>query len=227
MELSLRKAALTAGIGYVVIFVLGLITNFSVFEKLIVSGDAAATTKNISENITLFRLGTASWIIVLICDIVIAWALYILFKPVSNSGSLLVSFFRLIYIAVFAASLVNLVSIIHLVTGPATETQQSQVMLFTNAYTFGFHFGIIFFGVHIILLGCLMLRSRNTSRILAVLLIVAGIGYLVDSFGNLIVPAYAANKTAALFVVALPAIVAELALTIWLLLYAGKQKNQS
>ena len=43
MEISLRKSALIAGAGYIIIFVLGLITNFAIFEKLIIPGDAETT----------------------------------------------------------------------------------------------------------------------------------------------------------------------------------------
>jgi hypothetical protein len=227
MELSLRKAALIAGAGYIIIFILGVVTNFTVFETLVVRGHAATTTNNILANKTVFRLGIASWLIVLICDTIIAWALYVLFRSVSQTGSLLAALFRLVYIAVFGAALVNLISVLHLLdnSGTGQQSLQQQVMLFMNAYTYGFHFGIIFFGVHLLLLGFLMFRSGFMPKIVSVLLIIAGIGYLVDSFGNILSPAYTENKTAPLFIVAIPAIIAELAFTIWLLAKAGKQKN--
>ncbi|MBI1344630.1 MAG: DUF4386 family protein [Terrimonas sp.] len=226
MELSLRKSAIIAGTGYILIFVLGLITNFSVFEKLIITGDAATTTNNIMEQTTVFRLGLVSWLVVLICDTIIAWALFYLFKPVSRSGSLLVALFRIVYIVVFGAALTNLVSVLHIIGHPVGNTayMQGQVMLFMDAYTYGFHFGIIFFGVHLFLMGYLMFRSGFMSKWVGILLIIAGVGYLVDSFSNILSPAYTANKTASLFVVAIPAIIAELAFTIWLLMKAGKNK---
>ena len=44
--ISLRQAALVAGVGYLVVFLFGFGNLFR--EKLIVRGDAAATTRNIA-----------------------------------------------------------------------------------------------------------------------------------------------------------------------------------
>lgn len=133
--------------------------------------------------------------------------------------------FRLVYIVVFGAALVNLVSVLHVIDNPGGDTGylQEQVMLFMNAYTYGFHFGIIFFGAHLLFLGYLMPRSGYMSKLVGILLILAGLGYLNDSFSHILSPAYTVNETVSLFVVAIPAILAELSFTIWLFVKAGKQ----
>ena len=53
---------------------------------------------------------------------------------------------------------------------------------------------------------------------LGVLLIIAGPGYQIDSFASLLSPSYANNDTLFVVFVAVPAIVSELALTLWLLI---------
>jgi hypothetical protein len=47
----------------------------SVVDGLIVRGDAASTASKITASESLFRLGIASWIVVLALDAVVAWAL--------------------------------------------------------------------------------------------------------------------------------------------------------
>ncbi len=103
-DISLRKAARIAGLGYVAIFIFGFYTDFAG----IVSGDATATANNILANEVLFRSGIASWVIVLITDAVAAWALYILLKPINAGLALLSAWFRLIFIAFAGIALVNM-----------------------------------------------------------------------------------------------------------------------
>ena len=223
-----RKAALTAGTGYLIVFVLGLLTNFFIFGKLIVPADAAKTAGNIIANESLFRLGIASWIIVLVFDSIVAWALYIFLTPVNKTLALLCAWFRLIYVAIFAASLVNLFSVLQILTQAdfhsafSSSQAHSQAMLFLNAYNYGFISGIVFFAIHVLLLGYLILKSENIPNFLGIFLLIAAAGYLINSFGNIVSSGYAKNQAQFLLIVGLPAIIAELAFTSWLLVKGGK-----
>ena len=99
--ISLRTAALIAGTGLLVMFFAAIFANFFVIEGLIVPGDAETTLSNIMANQLLFRFGIVSFLIVLICDVVVAWALYVFFRPASTSLSVLAAWLRLVYTAVF------------------------------------------------------------------------------------------------------------------------------
>lgn len=93
-DISLRQAALIAGLGYLVVFIFGFANVRR--DKLIARGDAAATADNIVGSESLFRAGVASWIVMLAADVVVAWALYVFLKPVSESLSLLTAWVRLV-----------------------------------------------------------------------------------------------------------------------------------
>jgi hypothetical protein len=227
-DLSLNKSAKVAGIGYLIIFVLGIFANFFIFTDLIVKGDATATANNIMANEMLFRVGIVSWIIVLICDIIIAWALYIFLKPVSKSLSLLTAWFRLIYIAIFGITQLNLIFVLILLSGTnylaVFETNQLQAMalMFLNGHSYGFLIGLVFFGVHLFLISYLILKSNYIPKILGVLLILSSLGYLIDSFANFLLPNYADYQTIFLLLVAVPGVIGELSLTLWLLIKGTK-----
>ena len=81
----------------------------------------------------------------------------------------------------------------------------------------------IFFGLHIFLLGYLIFKSSYIPRILGVLLMIAAIGYQINSFANVVLPNIA-NYEQTLFIVtvAVPAIISELLLTLWLLFRGRK-----
>jgi hypothetical protein len=78
---SLRGAAIIAGVGLLLIAVIAPYANFGVLENLIVPGDANSTATNIIGSQMLFRVGMGCFLIVAILDIVVAWALYVLFRP--------------------------------------------------------------------------------------------------------------------------------------------------
>lgn len=227
-EISPRNAAKIAGFGYLIVFILGFFGNFFVFEKLIVPEDAVTTANNIIANESLFRLGIASWLIVITFDALVAWALYVLLKPINKNLSLLAAWFRLVFVGIFGYSFVNYFSVLQLFSGAdylkvfETNQLQTQAMLLLNAHDYAVHISYIFFGLHIFLLGYLILKSGYIPPILGILLIVASCGYLIDSFGNFLSSDYANNKTAFLIFVAVPAIISELSLTIWLLFKGGK-----
>jgi len=231
-DISLRKAARIAGFGYVGVFIFAIYAGFVSTGP----GDSATTASNKMANEVLFRSGIASWLIVLVADVVVAWALYVLLVPVNKSLSLLAAWLRLIFTAIAGIALLNLLIALQLSKGAdyltvfTSDQLQAQVTLFLNAYWDLTLIAWVFFGLHIFLLGYLTLKSSYIPRILGVLLIVASIGYLINSFANFLLPNIANSAGILLTVTITPAIIAELALTLWLVIRGGKieqQDNQS
>jgi hypothetical protein len=220
-DISLRKAAIVAGLGLLIMSILAPFANFYVLPSLIVPGDVTTTANNIMANELLFRSGICSFIIVIILDVVVAWALYVLLKPVNKSLSLLTAWFRLVYATIFGIALLNLIIALHLLSGAdyltvfKTDQLHAQVMLFLNAFSYVWQIGYVFFGFHLFFLGYLVFKSSYIPSILGVLLIIAGLGYLIDNFGKFLLPNY--NITIAMFT-----FIGELLFMLWLLLKGAK-----
>ncbi len=226
-DISLRKAARIAGLGYVAIFIFGFYAGFVSFGP----GDSAAESNKMANDV-LFRSGIASWLIVFLADVVVAWALYVLLVPVNKSLSLLAAWLRLIYTAIAGITLLILLIALQLSKGSdyltvfTADQLQAQVILFLDAYWDLTLIAWVFFGLHIIFLGYLILKSGYIPRILGVLLIVAAIGYLINSFANFLLPNIANSAGILLTVTITHAIIAELALTLWLVIRGGKIEQQ-
>ena len=96
------------------------------------------------------------------------------------------------------------------------ETGQlhSLVMLFLEAHGYGFTIGIAFLTLHVFILGYLIFKSGYFPKILGVLFVAAGFGYLIDSFALLLSSSY---ETTPALIAALIAI-AEIAFPLWLLI---------
>ena len=224
VDLSQPQAARVAGFGILIIALLALFANFFVLERLIVPEDAASTAEKIMVSEGLFRAGIASLAIVVVLDVVVALALYVFLRPVNASLALLAAWFRVAFATIFGIALLGLVLGVELLGDAAYLTAfgpdqlHAQVMVFLDAFSYGWLIGLVFFAFHFLAIGYLILKSDYVPRILGALLILASLGYLIDSFANFLLSNYADYETVFLVIVAVPAIIAELSLAFWLLL---------
>ena len=210
---SQRTASLIAGLGLALIVVLAPFGNFVAVQPLITPGDAAKTAQDILNSEALFRWGIASLILTAVLDMIVAVALLVVFEPVSRGVSMMAALFRIAYTAVFLVGISQLVVALGLLRDPP------QAMRAIDAYNTIWLVGLIFFGIHLMLLGYLAYRSGYMAKIFGILLVVAGLGYLVDGFGTVLVPNYSINVAGFTFV-------GEAALMFWLLI-KGSRKNFS
>ena len=227
---ALRKVALMAGTGYLAIFFTGIFANFFVLEKLVVRDDANLTLNNITTNAGEFRLGILAFIIMVLFDLVLTWALYVLLQQVGKKMALFMAWFRLVNCAIFAVALFQLFDVLELTGGHAyleampTEYIRAEVMRALSAFNYTWLLGLLFFGVHLLALGLLVLRARYIPKFIGVLLLLAGVGYLTDSFAQFLLTNYAAYQDMFMLVVVVPGVVGELSFTVWLLLRGGRQQ---
>ncbi len=155
-DISQRKVALTAAIGLLVIALLTPLARFGVLQSLVVPADATATVDNIIASEGLFRIGIAAFLIVIMLDVVVAWALYVLLRPVNRTLALLVGWLRLIYAAVFAMALVNLLDVAQLLGSAERSTLQpeqlhAQVMSSIASFDNGWvGIALAIFGLHLL-----------------------------------------------------------------------------
>ena len=225
---SLKKLSKIAGISYLIIFFSAIFANFIAIENIVVPGDPGATFANLLQSETVFRLAILSFIITIIFDVVVAWALWVLLKPVHKNISLFAAWFRLVHAIVFAVGLYHLVAVIRISFGDAaiynlTESQQaSQVMLYFTQFNDTWLIGLIFFGIHLIAIGYLLLKSKLAPRFIPILLCIAGIGYMIDSTAGLLIPNYGDMEMLSAIIVIIPGVVGELAFTVWLLVRGFK-----
>ena len=217
---SIKRTARVAGLLYLIIAIAMGWAFFAATTNLIVAGNATATANKIMASESLFRIGTVGDSITFLSEIVLIVLLYILFKPVSKTLSLIAAFFRLAMTAMLGMNLLNKFIILQLLSGvdylTVFETSQlnALVLLFLNAYEYGALIWGTFFALHLLVIGYLLLKSDYFPRIFGVLFLIASLGYLIDSFGNFVLPQY--DKIYS--VVVLVTIPAELLFAFWLLI---------
>jgi hypothetical protein len=218
-ETSPLVYARVAGVLYLIIIVFGLFSEVFVRSSLFVPGDATATAANITAAEGLFRSGFLADSIMFLSDVALAVLLYVLLRPVSKTLALVAMFFRLTQTAVLALNLLNYHAALLLLSGAgyasAFEPGQLHALshMFLDLHGHGYDLGLLLFGLHCLLLGYLIFRSRYFPRALGVLLMAAAVTYLVGSYTRFLFPDYVA-AVAPIYIVAL---VSEVSLCLWLL----------
>jgi hypothetical protein len=219
--ISPRTAARIAGWGILAMAVIAPFAEFYVRRRLVVPGDAAATAINLMSHELLMRFGIVAFLVVIILDVLVAWALYAVFRLVNAAVSGLMALSRLVFATIFAVAVGNLVSAVDLVTDPShlatSDAGQvhTQMMVSLDAFSSTWSISLAFFGMHLALAGYLVLASGYMPKALGVVLVIAGLGYAFDTFAGLLEPDYA--PTAAMFT-----FVGEVALFLWLLIRNAK-----
>ena len=222
-ETSPQPIARMAGALYLLSIVAGVVAVLLVGDALVVDGDATATATNILAHETLFRLSVTSFLIGVTCYVAVTALLYSLLRPVNRTLSLLAAFFSLVGCALWAVGgLFQLAALATLRGGAPSRgftMEQAQALALTllqlNAQALSV--GIVFFGFYCLLIGYLVFRSTFLPRVVGVLLVLAGVGYLTNLYPPL--------ENALSFYLQVPGLLGEGSLTLWLLVMGVNAKR--
>ncbi len=220
-----------AGFGLLLMAILAMFANFSVIEGLIVLNDAPTTIQNILDHEMSYRAGLISFVIVTILDVLVAWTLYVLFKPVHKNLAVLAVCLRLVYTSIFAGALNHLLSLLGLLGSMdgsmlliSTEQLNTQTMLLIHAFKNSWLIGLVFFAFHLLVIGMLIIKSKGyLPKWIGIFLILAFLGYLLDSMAYFLLPNYTDYEIIFQMIVAIPGVIGELSLAFWLVLKGVKR----
>ncbi len=183
---SINKTARLAGFLYLVIAVISAFGLIYVPAQLIVAGDAATTAHNIVASESLFRLGFMSNLITFTINVFVAVLLYQLLKPVNKNMAALMVILILVGLGIGMLNELNQFVALLLLSGAdyltafTTEQLQALASLFLDIYQHGFSIAHIFWGLWLFPLGYLVFKSGFLPKVIGILLLIAGVGYLVD-----------------------------------------------
>ena len=223
---STKQTARIAGVLYLVNGATGFFGIVYVPSKLIVSGNTAATTSNILASERFFRLGIVSELICAAEFIYLVWVLYCLLSGVNKTHAALMVMWGLAFVPVMAVNVLNEIAALTLFRGADFLSffdrphRESLAMLFLDLHRYGYIVGWIF-GPWLFHLGVLIYTSGFLPRLVGVLLIAAGFGYVAESVTPLLLPGYAnfVDRLAST-----PLMIGEPALILWLLIIGAKDQ---
>lgn len=217
---SPQLLARIAGALYVTIIIFGIFGEMFVRERLVAWGDPTATAERILASESLWRFSVAAEISYLLCAVVLAVIFLVLLRPAGRDLALLMVLFNLVAITVEAVGRLQLVTALSTLRSAETlsafEPGQVHALAYLSlqAHGRGWSIALLFFAGFCVVSGCLIYRCRYLPRLLGALMVLAGLGYLLDGFSLILSPAFQALVFPFTL---LPAFVAESALALWLL----------
>jgi hypothetical protein len=194
---AIKKQARFAGLLYVLACLPAPFALIYVPGKLIVPGDATATANHVRASVTLLRLGMAGELINAIAFIFVVFALYRLFKGVNKQHAAIMVTLFVVSVPISFLNVLNDIAPLILVSGAnfLSVFDKGQldalVYLFMRLHSQGFIVAQIFWGLWLFPFGILAIRSGFIPRVVGVLVMIAGSGYVVSSFTSLLLPHYA------------------------------------
>jgi hypothetical protein len=182
--ISPQRYARMAGVAYLLGSLTSVYGQMIVLGTLVVADSPSVTAANILSQESLFRLGFAASLMTVPLHLVWAALFQRLFEPVNRSVSLLASFVMLVACAMWAlSSLFHLAPLLVLkaektANAFAPEQLQALALVLTKLNAQAYDMGLVFFGFWCVLIGYLVVRSTFLPRIIGMLVVLAGVGYL-------------------------------------------------
>ena len=185
-----------------------IMTGLGPFALLTLQGhvDAGGSAENLAAIADGSRfIGViAAFLVIAVLDVVIGWALFVVFRDADQRLSLISAILRIIYALALAALVIYLLDARGLAQDGSEAALQS-----IGDFSSGWLLALGAFGLHLVVLGLVGFKQTNLHNALAGLLVVAGLGYVADAIGPYALSGYAFNAAAYVFF-------GELLLMVWL-----------
>lgn len=202
----LNRTARATGLWYLAVAITGLIGFILIRESLYVDGDPAATAANLVDNATRARIGVGIDLGLVIAQTMAALWFYRLFRHVDSFAAASVAVLGIVNaVAIMigtAFSAAALATALGDTPAPAGDSAANAQLLYDlNEATWSV--AGIFFGLWLIPMGYLVLKSRTMPRALGIVIIAGGIGYIVATYVGFLFPGAASTADSLTWVAAI------------------------
>ncbi len=217
-----RLEARIAGVAYLFVIAGGIFAEAFVRGALVEYGDAGATARNIIAHEGLYRAGLAADLVNIPLYTIVTAILYLLFKPVSRTLSLVAAMFSVVGIAIGSTVMLFHYAPLPLLRDPSYVNafrggdNHALALLFIHLHGMGYDVSLVCFGCYCLLIGYLIVRSTFLPGLIGLLMAFAGAGYLTSTFARVLAVPLPEWMSA---YVLLPGLVGEGALTLWLIVF--------
>ncbi len=178
-----KRISRIAGIFYLIVAITGFFI-MDTWNKVMVYGDISATISNISANESLFRISLLSNVIMTLAWVILSIYLYRIFNALNKTTSLIMVVLVLLGSSMTLFSTLTKTAALELITTNSKESVDYLVSAFLKLSNSGTMFAYIFFGLWLLPLGILIYKSDISPSYvkipLSILVLIAGIGYLID-----------------------------------------------
>lgn len=212
----MRAAGRLAGALYLVVVVTGMFCLGYVPSQ---TGDSLADA---AAHADLFRAGIAAFLVMQVAFLLLPLALYRVLADVDRGAAVLMVAFAAVSVPIGLAALTHQWQALALLpeTGvQASAAAQAAYTAYSEHYDLGLRVTSLFWGLWLLPYGWLVVRSGRLPRVLGLLLLLGGIGYVTKVFGSL-VPGFPGSPLSSY--ATMPAALGEIGSALWLLVFGAR-----
>ena len=226
MQNTEKKQGIIAGIALVTMAIVAGFS-FGYAHNSLVVDSPEITLQNLITNKSLFFTELSGWGVIFILDAIVAIALYYFFRSTSKEISIIAATIRIVYTLILGIAIVHLFKIIPIlsINNPSsTELNVSESFSHLQLFEKLWSIGLIVFGLHLIGLGYLSVKSKSVHWVFGYLLYLGGISYTFIHASKQLSLLNLAVINNLEKILALPMTLAEMLLAFWLI-YNGFRKS--
>jgi hypothetical protein len=226
-NLNLRKYSIITSIFSILMAIFAIFGEMKLHQELIVKNNIDQTILNFKENINIVQIGIISFFFIIICDMIVSWSIHIILSKFNKSLSLMAAWFRIIYTSLLSVSIFFLYMVYKLIIFEnSIENKKDFIFIFIELFENGWSIGFLLFGIHLILIGYLFLKSNYIPNLISLIIIFAGFSYFIDNLFKLMFPIeYLKYSNIFLICVASSSMIGEIGLAFYLLFFGTKDKK--
>ena len=205
-----KKTARIAGLLFLLMVISGLFAEIFFRQKLF-TDDIAITVDNILHNDFLYRAGILCDIVMPLCYLFTALALYKLLVSVNKNIAMLMVLFAAVGSVLLLSNVLN--EFAPLVILNANDQLGELAMLSFNAYGHGYMIGQVFFALWVLPLGVLIYRSKFLPKVFGVLFVIEVVCGLMSVVVHFLIPNESIES-----LLLMEGVIAEFGFMFWLLI---------
>lgn len=211
-----------SGLVYLVVVLSGLFGLLYVPSRMSLAGSVHEVAARVVAHEGLFRWGIASLLVNQVAFLLLPLALLRVFHRVSLPASALMVALSTVSVPVALVGVGHRLDALRWLTdaayrtGPGPDARALAAFEALQAARHSMLLSVLFWGLWLLPLAYLVLKSKALPAFLGVFLALGGLGYAVQAFGQVLVPGFSDLPWTSF--VALPATVGEIGTCLWLLL---------
>ncbi|MBS0215694.1 MAG: DUF4386 domain-containing protein [Proteobacteria bacterium] len=219
-----------AGALYLAVVLTGIFSLAYVPSRIPANGSIESFIAHVTTSEQLYRSGIASFLVNQVAFLLLALAMFALFRDVNRKAATTMAALACAGIPLALVGVAHRLDILALIapdvqaqTGDATVLH-AQVAAALASYRSTLLVTNLFWGLWLFPLGCLVIKSRSIPRLLGAFLILGCVGYCINVFGTILIPGY--RDSAFSDYATLPAAIGEIGTALWLLVMGAKSRQQ-
>lgn len=210
-----------AGFFYLIVVVAGVFSLSYAPDRIFAGEPGPALVQSIVTNEALLRASIAAELACYVAFLALPLALYRLFASIDQFAAMLMAGLAISSVPFGLANITHLLEILRTVDAGATQQSTELIVSAYRRYQSGLFLQSIPWGLWLIPFGYLVFRSGFLPRLIGILLILAGVGYVAQFLCRLLIETYDPNGLLGRTFRALR--MSEILICVWLLAFGARR----